>query len=321
MSTTTPAADTGGTTKPEVPRFLRVGVYQGGVTTCPRDNLEVMRAVVARAGVLSLDLVIFSELFLCGYGVKERLREFAEVQTGPSSKIVSEMAQEHNVAIAYGYSEKTEYDGRLFNSVIFIDKEGNQVANYRKTHLYGKYEKQHFSPGNILSPVFEFQGWKIAFLICYDIEFPELVRVLCMRGANLLITPSANNNPLINMTILPARAYENHTFICYCNRVGVERCPANNPPPPSTSTSTPTATAATPATQQPPEMLEFKFCGLSGILAPDGTELVRASESSNELIVTELHQNKSDYIRARNENPYLADRKPEFYRDLLKKTL
>lgn len=113
-----------------------------------------------------------------------------------------------------------------------------------------------------------------------------------------MLVPTANGEPFIARTTLASRAYENHMFICCANRVGQERY------------STPDG-----------NKLEFSFCGLSAVVAPDGTDLVRADNSSQELIVTELCDDRTGYIQARTENPYMKDRRPELYRDVVKKAI
>eukprot|EP01119_Soliformovum_irregulare_P002743 TRINITY_DN129_c0_g3_i1.p1 TRINITY_DN129_c0_g3~~TRINITY_DN129_c0_g3_i1.p1 ORF type:complete len:271 (-),score=42.32 TRINITY_DN129_c0_g3_i1:124-936(-) len=265
---------------------MKIGVYQGGGVTVTQ-NLDIIRTVLQNAPS-DLDLIIFCELFLTGYCSSKDLRTFAEHADGPSFQIIAELAKKHNIGIIYGYPEKSkEKDGILYNSALFVDKNGNCIANYRKTHAWGSYEKSYFTNGDTISPIVSFEGWKIALMICYDVEFPELSRCLALNGAEILVVPTALANQFNAKVTVTSRAFENGVFLCYVNRVGTENCPDMNS--------------------------DFTFCGLTTILAPNGTEIVRADSQTHGLLVGTLRRDDPVYLSAKRENPYFSDRRPELY--------
>lgn len=147
------------------------------------------------------DLVVFPELFLTGY---TNGAECAEVKSGPSFQKISLMCKEYNVGVLYGYVEVDA--SRYYNSIMFIDKTGVPLANYRKVHLFSEYEKKYFTPGDGFLPPFSFMGLKIGIMICFDVEFPESVRLMAMQGASVILVPTANTNPIQNLIMVPSRA-------------------------------------------------------------------------------------------------------------------
>eukprot|EP01117_Protostelium_nocturnum_P005942 TRINITY_DN2138_c0_g1_i2.p1 TRINITY_DN2138_c0_g1~~TRINITY_DN2138_c0_g1_i2.p1 ORF type:complete len:255 (+),score=79.70 TRINITY_DN2138_c0_g1_i2:177-941(+) len=170
-------------------------------------------------------MVIFNELYLCGYNIGvEGIKQLAEESNGSSFQIISQLAKEYKVGIVYGYAERQ--DSFFFNSVQVVDINGLSLINYRKTHLYYNpsfnFEREAFSKGNQLMEPFSFKGLKMGILICWDIEFPEPARVLKLLGAEVIIVPTANNDPLANHITSRSRAYENQVFVCYINRIGIE---------------------------------------------------------------------------------------------------
>jgi len=171
--------------------------------------------------------------------------------------------------------------------VIFVDKNGKCLLNYRKTHLYGDYERSYFTPGNEMPPIVEFQGWKIGLLVCYEIEFVEPCRILAIKGAQLIIIPTANTDPVINNITTLSRAYENNIFLIYVNRVGPEKRDDIN--------------------------LSLQFCGQSVIVGPNADVLARGKDTEPCLLIAELIFDKKEYNEKRKHAPYIEDRKPELY--------
>lgn len=128
-------------------------------------------------------------------------------------------------------------------------------------------------------------GLTIGILICYDVEFPEAVRALTMAGADFIAVPTALMKPYCQIAnhVVPARAYENEIYVAYVNRCGVEG--------------------------------RLEFCGLSCIIGPDGSEVIRAG-SQEALLIADIDKLKIE--ETRKENPVLGDRRPEIYDKLVK---
>ena len=135
-------------------------------------NLQRLSDVAVQAAAQKVQLLVTPETSLCGYNLSlEANRKVAQPADGELTDAVSALCKQHNMAIAYGFVEQA--GDTFYNTVQLIDKSGKVVQRYRKTHLWGAMDKQLFSAGDaILKPV-EIDGWQIAMLICYDVEFPE----------------------------------------------------------------------------------------------------------------------------------------------------
>lgn len=240
-------------------------------------DLAVQARAAAAAGA---QLLLCSELWLGGYNLRAQP---AEPVDGPSAQRIAELAREHGIAICYGYAETHESGGKPYNAAQVIDANGTRLCNYRKTHLFGAFERTLFTPGERLEQPFEFNGWSIGLLICFDVEFPENVRKLTLQGAELLLIPTALTPEYgaVPNLIVPARAVENQLFVAYCNHSGVEA--------------------------------GLAFLGGSCVAAPDGSKLASAA-NGEALLVVDLEHGQ----RAAQEStfPYLAGRRPEIYTDV-----
>jgi len=259
---------------------MKLGIFQSaGNFMDAQRNLDLIERVARSASQQDAHFLIFPELFLSGYNIGGDAARLAEPADGPSSERAAAIAAEHHIALLYGYTESG--DGALYNSAMLIDAQGTRLANYRKTHLFGDEERRLFHPGDELV-IASIAGIKVGILICYDIEFPELVRSIVLQGAELIAVPTALSAPYyeIPTTVVRARAYENQVFVAYVDRVGVER--------------------------------GLSFIGSSAVVGPDGHDLVRAGESEEILMVSTI--DPAAYEESRRLNTYTADRRPELYR-------
>jgi predicted amidohydrolase len=117
-----------------------------------------------------------------------------------------------------------ERDGAaLFNAAMVWGADGRRLALYRKTQLYGARERRLFAPGQRLA-AFDLAGVRTALLICYDVEFPPLLRLLAGRGVALVLCPTANMQPFAHVPTLtvPAQAVIHGLAIAYANHCGRE---------------------------------------------------------------------------------------------------
>lgn len=181
-------------------------------------NVRKASEVVGRnAGA---DLVLFPELFLSGYDL-EVVEDFAVDPEGDELAPIRHACADADVAAIVGCAEALPCGG-VANSAIFVDARGNVAGRYRKTHLFGE-EKERFVVGDSLNPV-ELAGRRLGPMICFDMEFPEVARTLARRGADVLVTISANMEPFgpDHDTAARARALENGVPHLYVNLVGEE---------------------------------------------------------------------------------------------------
>ncbi|MDJ0346900.1 carbon-nitrogen hydrolase family protein [Streptomyces sp. H10-C2] len=263
---------------------LRIALYQGpgGVPESTGASLAALDAAARRAAAAGARLLATSEMYLTGYALGDRIAELAEAADGPGALRVAEIAAEHGVAIVYGYPERE--GAAVHNSAQLIGPDGTRLANYRKTHLFGGFEREHFTPGDTAVVQADLDGTRIGLLICYDVEFPENVRAHALAGTDLLVVPTALMRPyeFIAQTLVPARAYESQLHLAYVNRCGAEG--------------------------------EFHFSGLSCLAGPDGAVRARAGVAE-ELVIADADPALLRSVR--DEVPYLADRRPELYSTLV----
>ena len=179
-------------------------------------NIATVLSVVAEHP--EADLIVFPELFLSGYTVTN-VDELAILLSGPELKSFADVAQENSTALIIGAPERVS-DG-IANSAFCVDERGNIAAVYRKFQLYGGDESEAFVAGDELFIV-DLCGLKVGLMICFDMEFPEVARVLAQAGAEMFVTISANMEPFGNdhAVFASARALENGLPHVYVNQVG-----------------------------------------------------------------------------------------------------
>jgi predicted amidohydrolase len=188
------------------------------------------------------------------------------------------MATKHGMALVAGFPERA--DTVIYNSAIFAMPDGTR-AIYRKCQLYGRYEHALFQPGDAPPKLTTFGGLRFGVLICYDVEFPELVRHLALAGADAVLAPTAQPDtpdaPFIAGKVVPVRAFENGIAIVYADHAGADG--------------------------------RFGYAGRSCIALPDGTDAARAAPTGNEVIVADY--DPAAFTVARSANPYLTDRRTD----------
>ncbi|MFE1442891.1 carbon-nitrogen hydrolase family protein [Streptomyces sp. NPDC058739] len=246
------------------------------------ENLKVLDEAAGRAAAAGAGLLVTAEMFLTGYAIGDDIARLAEPADGEAADAVAETAARHGLAVAYGYPER---DGdTVYNAVQLISAEGTRLANYRKTHLFGCFERDHFTPGDTPVVQAELNGLTVGLMICYDVEFPENVRAHALAGTDLLLVPTAQMHPFqfVAESVVPVRAFENQMYVAYVNRVGPEG--------------------------------EFEFVGLSTLAGPDGVARTRAGRDE-QLVLADA--DPVFLAESRENNPYLKDRRPGLYGSLV----
>jgi predicted amidohydrolase len=242
-------------------------------------NLAQIAAAARSAKASGAALLVTPEMGVTGYAVWDDVARIAEGRSGAIVARLSALARETEVAIVAGFPERD--GGAVYNTVALAKPDGG-MQFYRKCHLFGPHEKQAFSSGCILSPVFEVGGLRAGLLVCYDVEFPEMARSLALAGAELLLVPTAlprsGPNDRVSRSMVPTRALENHFFVAYAGLCGQEKGQA--------------------------------YQGGSVIVGQDGEDLARAGLAPA-LLLARLHPG----VHAGGEpDPYLVDRRPTLYR-------
>ncbi|MEM2937382.1 MAG: carbon-nitrogen hydrolase family protein [Candidatus Bathyarchaeia archaeon] len=248
-----------------------------------KANLQKMEEYTRKAKEQNAELIIFPELSLTGYIVRDEIYELAEKIPGPSTGFMEKLARELGVHIIFGMpelSEKTE--ATVYNSAVLIGPEGF-IGKYRKMYLPNHSvfeEKRYFRPGYQVG-TFETELGKIGLIICYDIFFPEVSRLARLEGAKIIACISAS--PAVRRTffetLTAARAMENAAFLAYVNLVGIED--------------------------------GLQFWGGSRLIGPNGNIIVRAVYDEENLVVGEVDY--ADIKPVEIFAPTLKDLRPEIF--------
>lgn len=237
-------------------------------------NLARVEMAAVDAAALGASLLLTPELGLTGYGIGDALRDLAEPVSGSMVCALQALSLHTGIAIIAGFPER--YGDVVFNSVAYIDGDADPVV-YRKSHLYGAYERLLFSPAPASTVLFDHRGVTCGLLICYDVEFPENVRRLALAGAQAILVPTALpagwSGTFIVEHMIQTRAFENQVFVAYVNQCGSDE--------------------------------GFSYAGLSRIAAPDGTVLARAPSVGESMMTVTLSPALFDI--SRGENTYLKD--------------
>lgn len=269
---------------------MRVAAVQMDVSLAAlAENIQRVAGRLADAAANGAELVVFPECVLCGYCFESR-QEAAEVAIGlddPAWQPLRDALAAHpGVSVSLGFLEAAEA-GQMFNSSVLWSG-GKPVGLYRKIHLPQLGVDRFVDRGDRPYRTWPAGAANVGMAICYDSSFPEPMRVLGLAGADVIALSTNWPVAALRTALLvpPARSMENHLYFVAANRVGQER--------------------------------SFQFCGRSSICGPDGIELARADDDSEQILYADI-----DLEAARNKRiertvgthviDRFADRRPEFY--------
>jgi predicted amidohydrolase len=186
-------------------------------------NLRRAEELMVGAASFNPDLIVLPEVFTTA-GAYDQYMELSEEIPGPTIDRLAELARKLSSNVICG-SIVERCDGRLFNTTVLLDRQGDILAIYRKIHLfsyYGSREGEVFARGN-QAVVAATDIGSIGLTICYDARFPELYRALAQAGATIIASPSAWPYPRLEHWFLMhrSRAVENQVFYIAPNLVGM----------------------------------------------------------------------------------------------------
>jgi len=249
-------------------------------------NIEKMKAYAEKANKEGAKLVIFPELSLTDYLVRDLIYELAEPIPGPSVEKMTEIAKENQVYIVFGMPEVSQRaESVIYNTAVLVGPEG-YIGKYRKMHLptHSVFEEKRYFRQGYETPVFETKIGRIGLMICYDVFFPEVSRALRLNGAQLIVCISAS--PAVRRKffeiLTAARAIENNVFLAYVNLVGIEE--------------------------------GLQFWGGSRIIGPNGSIIVKAKYDEEDFTIGEINFKDVKHIAA--FVPTIRDLRPELYEEL-----
>ncbi len=269
---------------------MRAAAIQLNSTADKARNLEVAARLVASAAATGAELVVLPEKWNLLGGSDELVAGAEPIESGPTIAAARGWARELGIHLVAGsIAERPEGADRLFNTSCAIDPEGEIVAVYRKIHMFdvdvggvSYRESDTEQPGEeiVSAPL---AGIEVGLTVCYDLRFPELYRILAVRGARVLTVASAFTVPTGRdhwEVLLRARAIENQAFVIAPNQFG----------------------------EAPPH---YDSYGHSMIVDPWGVVLAEAADGEG-VIGAELDLARQDEVRS--SLPSLANRQAQAYR-------
>ncbi|PHQ35683.1 carbon-nitrogen hydrolase family protein [Rhodopirellula bahusiensis] len=269
---------------------MLIACVQTGVHFAAVDqNVDDACAKIDRLGKQGVELAVFPECALTGYGYESREEALDAAPTidDPAIQRLIEACRANNLTITIGTLIRKDRD-ELHNAALMMDGSG-LLGRYNKVHLPHLGVDRFVDRGQACDQILTTQsGCKVGLGICYDSSFPEPMRALGLAGADVIAL--GTNWPVAASRtaeiVPPARSMENHLFFIAANRIGEER--------------------------------GFEYCGLSSICGPDGVELARAegAEETELFVDVDLEQARNKRIErtpGKHVIDRFADRRPEMY--------
>ena len=281
---------------------MKIGIVQQHNTSDIDENKRRLAEGIARAAALGAELVVLQELhnslYFCDIEDVSRF-DLAESIPGPSTDFYGSLARQHNVVLVTSLFERRAA-GLYHNTAVVLERDGSIAGKYRKMHIPDDpayYEKFYFAPGDLGFQPIDTSVGRLGVLVCWDQWYPEAARVMALRGAELLIYPTAigydpNDTPDEQerqreawTTVMRGHAVANGLPVVAVNRVGEEA--ANT------------------------------FWGSSFVAGPQGEFLYRANTTDEVAVVVDVDLQRSEQVR--RWWPFLRDRRIDAYQNILQR--
>ncbi|WP_039927678.1 carbon-nitrogen hydrolase [Coprobacter fastidiosus] len=288
---------------------IKVGLIQQSNTNDIHANMQQLKANIEDCASKGAQLVVLQELHNSLYFCQTedtRLFDLAESIPGPSTRFFGDIARSLEIVLVTSLFEKRA-PGLYHNTAVVFDTDGNIAGKYRKMHIPDDpayYEKFYFTPGDLGFEPIQTSIGKLGVLVCWDQWYPEAARLMTLKGADILIYPTAigwessdtedEKNRQRDAWIISQRghAVANGLPVVSVNRTGYE-------PDPSGQTG------------------GIRFWGSSFVAGPQGEFLAQASDSQEENLIVEIDLNRSENVR--RWWPFLRDRRIDEYGNIIKR--
>ncbi len=288
---------------------LKIGFLQQHNTAEVRGNILRLAEGVADLARRGAELIVLQELHNSLYFCQvEDVNNFdlAEPIPGPSTQMFGELARQYGVVIVTSLFERRA-PGLYHNTAVVIERDGAIAGKYRKMHIPDDpayYEKFYFTPGDLGFKPIDTSVGRLGVMVCWDQWYPEAARLMALRGAELLIYPTAIGYALSDepdeqqrqrrawQTVQRGHAVANGLPVVTVNRVGFE-------PDPSEQTG------------------GIQFWGTSFVAGPQGELFYEASEDEEESIIVSIDMEHSEQVR--RWWPFLRDRRIDDYAEITKR--
>jgi N-carbamoylputrescine amidase len=270
---------------------MKIALVQQHATKDAKNNLERGLEAFDEAAANGAGLIAYAELglswFLPQHPATEEALKLAETIPGPTTEAFAERAERHGIVTVLNLFER---DGdRTFDSSPVIDSNGRIIGKNRMVHVAELpcfHEKGYYAPGDLGAGVFDTGVGRIGIAICYDRHFPEYMRTLALKGADLVIVPQAGAlgewPDGMYEAELRAAAFQNGYFVALVNRVGREDC--------------------------------LTFAGESFVVGPSGEIVTRAGRLQDQILYAEIDFGLLADCPARKY--FIRDRRPDIYGNL-----
>lgn len=204
---------------------IKIAAIQMSTVADKMENVRTVKAYLEKIKDENPDFVILPEMFCCPYQT-ENFPIYAEEEGGPIWQQLSAYAKQYGVYLIGGSMPEKDAEGNVYNTCYVFDREGKQIGKHRKVHLFDIDVKggQTFKESDTLTAgdsdtVFDTEFGKMGVMLCFDIRFPELSRMMVNDGARIVFVPAA-----FNMTTGPAhwelsfrtRALDNQIYMVGC---------------------------------------------------------------------------------------------------------
>jgi N-carbamoylputrescine amidase len=270
---------------------MKIALVQQHATQDVEDNLKRGLAAFKEAALAGANLVAYAELglswFLPQHPATKEMLKLAETIPGRTTEAFAGKAKELGAVAVVNLFER---DGRsTYDTTAVIDANGEIVGKNRMVHIAELpcfHEKGYYAPGDLGAGVFDTVAGRIGIAICYDRHFPEYMRSLALKGADLVIVPQAGAVDEwpdgMYEAELRIAAFHNGYFTALVNRVGKEDC--------------------------------ITFAGESFVTDPAGTVIAHAPKLEDHILYADIDFTQLEKCPARKF--FLRDRRPDIYRDL-----
>lgn len=252
---------------------------------------ENVRAARSMLSTVSDATIVLPELFNTGYLFRnmEEVRQLSEsVTKGYTVGEMKTLAKKQRLNLVFGMAETKAR--KFYNSSVLVTADG-KVVTYQKVHLFDR-EKLFFQPGTGQFTTYALDGARIGMMVCFDWFFPEVTRVLALKGAQVICHPSNLVLPWCQDAMV-TRSIENHVFTVTCNRIGMEKRGA----------------------------VTMTFTGKSQIVDPKGNVIASAGERSESLKIVEIDPNLALDKCVTPNNDLFKDRRVALYKAILNKVV
>lgn len=274
-----------------------------------KRNIETSDRLTRAAAAEGANIILLSELFERKYFCQERRYDYYDfalpVSDNPAVKHFEKLCRELSVTMPISIYER---DGDvLYNSVAMIDADGKNLGVYRKTHIPDDHyyqEKFYFTPGNTGFKVFETKFGNVGVGICWDQWFSETARCLTLKGADIILYPTAiGSEPILDvdssghwMRTMQGHSAANVIPVAAANRIGIEE--------------------VSPSGDNAGQSSSLSFYGTSFLTDETGDVLAKAPRDEEAIIYAEY-----DFAKIRSDRlswGLFRDRRPHCYTDITK---